>query len=496
MKRKQKKSRIANSQPVVPSIQAETFRELLSPAEYELLLAEIERPLPAAIRINPLKNSPAFPRSLESKYSWQLEDIPFCPTGYRVLNAPTAAISAALEHHLGMYYIQEVASMLPVELFSAFPAGELILDMAASPGGKTTHLVSRGTDQSLVLANDSSQGRIQALRSVLQNWGAVDYAVTRFPAERFGEWFPETFDKVLLDAPCSMQGLRTAESHPSRPVTAKESLQLSRRQRAMLVSAIHALRVGGEVVYSTCTLLPEEDELVVDAILREFSGSIEITDAQRLLPFPAPGLTKVREQVLSTELEKSLRLWPHRYQSAGFFACHLRKLDATHNATSEPPFRALESVQYHVFTAREECDFCQVFTDLYGFDLAADLRSNRRTLVRHFEQVFVFPLQLLERFSTLPVQAAGMLLGEDTPEGFLPAHAWVSRYGAQCARGYYRLDEYQSAQWIKGNNLENIDAGDLPGQKYIIVLDHEGRALGRAARAGSGLKNLLRHRLG
>ena len=298
MKRKQKKSRIANPQPVVPSIQAETFRELLSLAEYELLLAEIERPLPAAIRINPLKTSPVFPRSLESKYSWQLEDIPFCPTGYRVLNAPTAAISAALEHHLGMYYIQEVASMLPVELFSPFLAGELILDMAASPGGKTTHLVSRGTDQSLVLANDSSQGRIQALRSVLQNWGAVDYAVTRFPAERFGEWFPETFDKVLLDAPCSMQGLRTAESHPSRPVTAKESLQLSRRQRAMLVSAIHALRVGGEVVYSTCTLLPEEDELVVDAILREFAGSIEITDAQRLLPFPAPGLTKVQEQLL------------------------------------------------------------------------------------------------------------------------------------------------------------------------------------------------------
>jgi NOL1/NOP2/fmu family ribosome biogenesis protein len=89
-----------------------------------------------------------------------------------------------------------------------------------------------------------------------------------------------------------------------------------------------------------------------------------------------------------------------------------------------------------------------------------------------------------------------MLLGEDTPEGFLPAHAWVNRYGAQCARGYYRLDEHQSAQWIKGNSLENIDAGDLPGQKYIIVLDHEGHALGRAARAGSGLKNLLRHRLG
>jgi len=195
--------------------------------------------------------------------------------------------------------------MLPAELFTPPLAGDLILDMAASPGGKTTHLISRSGDNGLVIANDSSQGRIQALRSVLQNWGAVNYAVTRFPAERFGEWFPGTFDKILLDAPCSMQGLRTAESHHSRPVSEKESLQLSRRQRAMLSSAIRALRVGGEVVYSTCTLLPEEDEIVIDAILREFAGQIEVSDATHLLPSPAPGLSRYKDQVFSDNVEKA-----------------------------------------------------------------------------------------------------------------------------------------------------------------------------------------------
>lgn len=495
MKRKSKKSQASTIPTADPSLQAADYRDLLSAEEYELLLAEIHQPLPPALRVNPLKTNPAFAQSLTGKYGWQLEPVPFCTTGYRVRNAPAAEISAALEHYLGMYYIQEVASMLPVELFSDFGPADLILDMAASPGGKTTHLVSRSADQAQVIANDSSQGRIQALRSVLQNWGAVNYAVTRFPAERFGEWFPATFDKVLLDAPCSMQGLRTADSHPSRPVTAKESAQLSRRQRAMLASAIRALRVGGEVVYSTCTLLPEEDELVIDAVLREFAGSIEIIDARRVLPVSAPGLTGFRGQSLSPQLEKSARLWPHRYQTAGFFACNLLKLDATPGLSAEPPSRSLDAVQFNVFSAREERDFCQRFADSFGFDLAANLEENRRALVRHYEQVFIFPPPLLERFSTLPVQAAGMLLGEDTPEGFLPSQAWVSRYGSHCTQSVIQLDANESAEWVKGNNLEAVSSVELPDQKFIIMLSHEGYALGRAARAGSGLKNLLRRRL-
>jgi len=152
-------------------------------------------------------------------------------------------------------------------------------------------------------------------------------------------------------------------------------------------------------------------------------------------------------------------------------------------------------VQFHVLSPREERDYCQLFVDNYGFDLAADLGANRRALVRHYEQVFIFPLQLLERFPTLPVQAAGMLLGEDTPEGFLPSQAWVGRFGARCTSGVVQLDENESADWVKGKNLENVGTGDLPDQKFIIVLDHEGHALGRAARVGSGLKNLLRRRL-
>lgn len=495
MKRKQKKTQRSPSSVFDPVNEAAKYRDLLSPHEYDQLLEEIERELPTAIRINPLKTADGFAQNLGRKHGWELAQVDFCPTGYRVLNTPASDISATLEHHLGMYYIQEVASMLPAELFTPALPGDLILDMAASPGGKTTHLISRSGDSGLVIANDSSQGRIQALRSVLQNWGAVNYAVTRFPAERFGEWFPGTFDRILLDAPCSMQGLRTAESHPSRPVSEKESLQLSRRQRAMLSSAIRAVRVGGEVVYSTCTLLPEEDEIVIDAILNEFWGQIEVRDTTHVLPSPAPGLSRYKDQVFADNLDKSIRLWPHRYQTAGFFACHLRKLETTSGSTSEPPYRPLESVNYEVFSPREENEFCESFTALYGYNLAEDLARDQRTLVRHFDKVFIFPGILLERFAGLPVQAAGILLGERTPDGFIPSQSWVSRFGPRCTRGIIQLSENESADWVQGKNLDCTSAGNPPEHKYLIVLDHQGYALGRAAYTTNGLKNLLRKRL-
>ncbi len=347
----------------------------------------------------------------------------------------------------------------------------------------------------MILANDSSQGRIQSLRFVLQNWGAVNYAVTRFPAERFGEWYPGVFDKILLDAPCSMQGLRTAESHPVRPVTSRESTQLSCRQRAMLSSALHALRVGGEVVYSTCTLLPEEDEMVVDAILREFSGAVELTDVQQSLPRPAPGLPHYQEFTFSDSLQRAIRLWPHRLDTAGFFACHIRKIAPLESPAKPPPFRPLEQVAYHIFNAREEATFCSEFKQTFGFDLAADLAANHRTLVRHYEQVYIFPLLLLEQFSGLPVQAAGMLLGEQNPDGFSPSQAWVSRYGSHCTRAVMTLDEKSSTAWLAGENLDLPDSKLPEDQRYLVILDHTGMPIGRAAHTSTGLKNLLRKKV-
>ena len=415
---------------MTPALSVEGYKTLLSEDEYKLLLDEIPVPLIPSIRFNPLKTEIGFSSTLEARYGWSLEPLPFCSTGFRVHTQSGPAVSSTLEHKLGMYYVQEAASMLPVELFSIDnTADEISLDLAASPGGKTTHLVSRLHDRGLVIANDSSQGRIQALRIVLQNWGASSCAITRFPGESFGSWYPDTFDRVLLDAPCSMQGLRTSESHPVRPVTEKESNQLSLRQAALLTSALQSVRVGGEVVYSTCTLLPKEDEGVVDAILKNFDGRVTLLNAQMKLPTPAPGLTGYNGQEFAPEMENTIRLWPHRYHTAGFFACILQKTDTIELPTSTPPTHSMEKAGFLPLSDSETSQFCEKFVNEYGYNLLEFLVGNARGLVRRDERVFIFPTQFLQRFSAMPVQSVGILLGENTPDGFLPSHEWVSRFG-------------------------------------------------------------------
>lgn len=496
MKRKQPKRSTPPLTPTAPSEQAAAYRSLLSAQEYEWLLRELDQPLLPAIRLNPLKSPPNFMHRLAHKYAWQLEAIPFCPSGFRVRVGNGPDVSATLEHRLGLYYIQEAASMLPAELFTFTPGkADLILDMAASPGGKTTHLASRLADHGLVLANDSSQGRIQALRVVLRNWGAVNVAVTRFSGERFGDWYPGVFDKVLIDAPCSMQGLRTAESHPFRPVTEKESLQLSRRQIALLTSAVHALRVGGEVVYSTCTLLPREDEAVVDAVLRAFGSTVEILDAQSLLPTPAPALESLENVALAPGMSKAIRLWPHRYHTAGFFVCHLRKTEPVVTKVVPPPSRPMEQAGFERMSEREERDFCAGFSDTYGIDLATDLEHYQRVLVRRYEEVHIFPALLLDRFPGLPLQSAGMLLGQQVPDGFLPSHEWTSRFGNLCTRNILQLDEIESDLWISGADLSARASPIKKSDQYRVVINHEGLVLGRGKLTAAGLKNLLPRRL-
>lgn len=490
MKRKAKKQISPIESPVDARTAIESYRQLLTPAEYELLTREIDQPLLPAIRFNPLKTDAHFKDFLQTKYGWVLEPLPFCSNGYRAITSSGPEVSSVLEHKLGMFYIQEAASMLPVELFDIDDDEENVcLDLAASPGGKTTHLISKLSDRGLVIANDSSQGRIPALRIVLQHWGAVACAVTRFPGENYGSWYPEVFDRVLLDAPCSMQGLRIADSHVLRPVTSKESAQLSARQSALLTSALQAVKVGGEVVYSTCTLLPVEDEGVVDRVLNRFRSSIKLLDAQKALPEPAPGLIRTDEIEYSPELVKTIRLWPHRYHTAGFFACILQKTAPLDLPVNKPPSHDMEAAGFVEITRTQQTAFSSQFTDTYGYDLQEYLSHERRILIRRDQKIYIFPSLLLERFRDLPVQSAGLLLGEETPDGFQPSQEWISRFGARCQRGTRTLDDHEVSKWLSGENLEAVLPVDEA--KYVIVLNQDGQALGCGKTFGKGIKNLL-----
>lgn len=495
MKRKSKVNTQIIDQASLVASQLERFEHWLSLEEFGLLNSVLDQPLLPGIRLNPLKAPADFPQLLRKRYGWQFTPVEFCPTGYRVEPGNGPALSDTIEYRNGLYYIQEVSSMLPVELFTMDRVEEkLTLDLAASPGGKTTHLASRMMDQGLILANDSSQGRIQALRIVLQHWGTENTAVTRFPGESFGAWFPGVFDRVLLDAPCSMQGLRTTESHPARPITTKESRQLAKRQVTLLESALMAVRVGGEVVYSTCTLAPEENEEVVEKTLKIFGGAVTLQNAQKYLPRPAPGINLEGNASRVEDMGKTIRLWPHRYNTAGFFACLFIKNAPVDLNPRTPPSHSMQKAGFFEMSLRDQKSLAEEFEQNFGFALWEYLTLKRRTLVTRDDKVFVFPRILLERFADLPVQSAGLQLCNKTPEGIMPSFDWSTRFALQCTRVALNLDLNDSLEWQKGKGLDNPASSNNSVSPVRMVMNQHGQFIGRGKLVQGVLKNLDYHR--
>ena len=494
MKKRGKTTQNGQSSPQAEALAR--LKLLLSDEENAQLEAEMARPLFPAIRINPLKARPEQLADWAQRYGWELKPIPYCSSGWW-LAAARVSPSHTLEHLLGQVYIQDAASMLPAELFDLEGlATPLILDMAASPGGKTTHLVSRTADHGLVIANDSSPDRIMALRLVLQTWGATSTAVTRYPGEKFGSWFPDTFDRVLLDAPCSMQNLRSTEAHPMRAISAKEQQNLAKRQARLLASALQAVKIGGQVVYSTCTLAPEEDEAVIDALLKAFPRKFEVENLGKHLPLAAPALASVGTHAFDPRVTQAARLWPHIYHTSGFFAALLRKSAAMDRTPLEPPLRPMQNRGLVQLSSPEMAALSDYLFGVYAFDLWKVLGELGLDLwKRESGMVYALPTLYFQHFEGFPFQALGLLAGEQTPQGFVPSHEWVSRFYRDFTGGRYTLSEEHVAGWLRGEDIQGSPGAESPSGSMVIVQDEQGRFLGRGKVQANRLKNLLPRRL-
>jgi 16S rRNA (cytosine1407-C5)-methyltransferase len=474
----------------------EKYRPFLSGEDYGRLETSLQKPLETALRINPLKVDPHL--ALEDwkvRYGWQVRNVPYCDTGWWVTHSPTP-ISRTIEHRLGFYYIQDAASMLPVELFNWQATDRpLVLDIAASPGGKTTHLVGKTGDQGLVMANDSSHSRITALRLVLQTWGAASSVVTSFPGEKFGDWFPDAFDQVLLDAPCSMHNLRSTESHPVRSISDKERANLAVRQARLLASAFIAVKPGGQVVYSTCTLAPEEDEAVLQALLDRFPGVGRVENVGRRLPVPAPGLSSYGSKIFEAQVQQAVRLWPHLYDTSGFFAALITKLESVNLPVQSSPARPLEKTGLERLAGREENLLERQLIDQFGYHLSASLEMHNLSLWKRGAVIFAIPNLFLQHFRNFPFEAAGLLLGEQTPQDFQLSHEWVARFGMFFKQGRYYLPEETIPAWLRGEDIHGLSSAGFSPGRMVIVVDRQGRLLGRGKLQVQRLKNLLPRRL-
>ncbi len=302
--------------------------------DVEALKAISDRSLRKSVRVNTLKQSVEDFRSYASSKNWKLEQIPWCPEGFFIDREDRAeGIGKDLAHLLGRFYIQEAASMLPVALLDPKP-GDKVLDMSAAPGSKTTQIGARTMGQGTIIANDMQEKRLWTLKNGLHRSGVANILIIKKVGQWYARHMTERFDKVLCDAPCTAQGTARKDSDALKYCSLENIEKMSRLQFALLESAIHSAKTGGTIVYSTCTLAPEENELLVNAVVERFAGQVEVVDPRTLSIAPEgyfePAINDaLRVQQKEPKQNPYIRLWPQTYDTEGFFCAVLKKVAPT-----------------------------------------------------------------------------------------------------------------------------------------------------------------------
>lgn len=250
---------------------------------------------------------------------FELKQIPWCKGGFWVFGERTD-LGNLIEHGLGYFYIQEASSMVPCLVLNP-NENDFVLDIAAAPGSKTTQLAAMMKNNGFIIANDSSYKRIKALGANLQRCGVSNAVVTIMDGMNFKGY---NFDKILLDAPCS--GTGTIRKSPNTIVEWSPGIvrKLAGIQKRLIKNSFENLKVGGVLVYSTCSVEPEENEGVVSYLLDNFDNAVlekiklKIKSSSPILEFEGYKYNK--------EVSKCLRIWPQDNKTDGFFVAKIKKV--------------------------------------------------------------------------------------------------------------------------------------------------------------------------
>jgi len=347
--------------------------------EYALFLQSLERPRAVALRFNPLKGEiPPLP-FVEQPVPW--EKMGFYYT-------PQARPGLHVYHEAGVYYLQEASAMAPVALLDPQP-GETVCDLCAAPGGKSTQIAARMNGEGFLLCNEIHPARARILSRNIERMAVPNALVTNETPANLAQRYPAFFDRVLVDAPCSGEGMFRKEEAAVTDWSPETVRMCARRQAEILHCAAALVRPGGRLVYSTCTFSPEEDEEAVAAFLAAHPQFVpEPVDA----PWFAEGENAC------------YRLWPHRLLGEGHFAAVLKKAGADQAPRPSPAAAEPLPKLWQAF-ARE---------------LGITLPRGKAVL---FGQTLYWAPEQMPAISRLKVLRPGLALGELKKDRFVPAHA-------------------------------------------------------------------------
>ena len=275
-----------------------------------------------SIRANTLKISVNNLKERLEK-NWNLEQVPWCREGFWIehIKKERRDIGNLIEHSLGYFYTQEAASMIPPIVLEPKP-NDIILDMAASPGSKTTQIAQYMENKGILMANDYTIERMKPLSINLQRCGVTNAVITLME----GQWFKKSgieFDKILVDAPCSGTGTIRKSLKTIGIWNPDMVRRLSATQRQLIETGFNLLKENGTLVYSTCSLEPEENEEVVDFLINKYENA-KLEEIKLKLK-RSPAILEFDNKKYNEEIKKCLRIWPQDNDTEGFFVAKIRK---------------------------------------------------------------------------------------------------------------------------------------------------------------------------
>ncbi len=454
--------------------------------EYPAFLASYDAPASVGLRVNTLKISV---EAFCALAPFDLAPIPWCPAGFEIpsenkdasaatvcagrlrngsrdLGRQAAAPGKHPYHAAGLYYLQEPSAMAVAELLDPQP-GERVLDLAAAPGGKTTHIASLMQGQGLLIANEIHSQRAWELAGNLERWGARHVAVTNETPERLAERFPGFFDRVLVDAPCSGEGMMRRGEAARREWTPELVRGCALRQVAILEQAARLVRPGGRLVYSTCTFNPEENEGNVARFLADHPDFALIEPPQR--PGFSPGVCRDVACNVSTRV---VRLWPHRAAGEGHFIAVLARADDAPTAPLPKPWRPA-AVPRPVAAAYQA--FCAAH-------LTAPPAVEHLALVGSY--LYALPPGLPD-LTGLRFLHPGWWLGTVKKDRFEPSHALALGLNCHDAQRVLDLpaDDPALAAYLRGESLAS------PGEEGWTLVAVDGFPIGWGKRAAGRLRS-------
>lgn len=297
----------------------ERYLSLWGEEETVQFLKACEEPVKTSLRMNTLKAPVDRTAERLNEKGVDLRQVEWLECGF-FADFHGFSPGALLEHMLGHYYIQGIPSMTVVEVLDPQP-GEVVVDLAAAPGGKTTHLAQMMENRGSLVAIEQDRLRLASLQSNIMRCGVRNTIVYRGDARKIEELDLQP-DRILLDAPCSGEGLLPLD--PSRK-TSKSMADIrycATREDELLEAAINALKPGGTIVYSTCSIAPEENEYIVDEVIERHP---EAKVVPINLDFGSPGYTKPYGIELNESLSLTRRFLPHLHGTEGFFICRIQK---------------------------------------------------------------------------------------------------------------------------------------------------------------------------